>query len=113
VTEDYISTSFLQAFSRFSCEVGYPKKFLVDEGSQLVKGCGAMKLDFIDLKHRLHCNNKVEFETCPVGGHNMHGRVEGKIRKIRLSIEKSIHHQRLSIIQWETVSSTIVAKFIF
>jgi len=41
-------------------------------------------------------------------GHNMHGRVERKIREIRLSIEKSVHHQRLSIIQWETVSSTIV-----
>jgi len=38
----------------------------------------------------------------------MHGRVERKIREIRLSIEKSVHHQRLSIIQWETVSSTIV-----
>jgi len=37
----------------------------------------------------------------------MHERVERKIHEIRLSTEKSIHPQRLSIIQWETVSSTI------
>jgi len=37
----------------------------------------------------------------------MHRRVERKIHEIRLSTEKSIHHQRLSIIQWETVSFTI------
>ncbi|MEM7375648.1 MAG: hypothetical protein AAF587_44055 [Bacteroidota bacterium] len=36
VMEDYSSTSFILAFTRLLCEVGFPKKLLADEGSQLV-----------------------------------------------------------------------------
>ena len=39
VAEDYSTSSFIQAFIRFSCKVGYPRKILPDAGSQLVKGC--------------------------------------------------------------------------
>ena len=44
--DDYSTTSFLNGFMRFSCEVGYPKTLLPDEGGQLIKGCESMKLDF-------------------------------------------------------------------
>ena len=43
--DDYSSTSFIQAFTRFACEVGNPKKLLPDDGSQLIKGCSTMRLD--------------------------------------------------------------------
>ena len=46
--------SFIYAFIRFSSDVGYPKLVHIDEGSQLVKGCQMMQLDFIDLKAKLH-----------------------------------------------------------
>ena len=46
-------------------------------------------------------------DTCPVGEHNMHGRVERKIKAVRSSLKKNMHQHRLSIIQWETVSSFI------
>ena len=105
--EDYSTTSFMQAFTRLACEVGYPKKLLVDEGSQLVKGCESMRLDFKDLKSKINQKSSIEYITCPVGGHNFHGRVERKIREIRSSIEKSIHLQRLSILHWETLASSI------
>ena len=88
VMDDYSTTTFLQAFIRFSCEVGYPKMLLPDEGSQLVKGCESMRLDILDLKHRLHKDVAVDFEVCPVGGHNMHGKVERKIREVKISLEK-------------------------
>ena len=52
--EDYSSESCLLGFIRFACKVGYPKKLMPDEGSQLVKGCEVMKLKFYDIKHRLH-----------------------------------------------------------
>ena len=42
VMEDYTSTSIIQALTRFSCEVGYPKMLLLDKGSQLVKSCENM-----------------------------------------------------------------------
>ena len=107
VMEDYGTASFVQAFIRFSCEVGYPKIMLIDEGSQLVKGCQNMRLNFRDMQHKLHQNHKVQFEVCPVGGHNMHGKVERKIKSVKESIEKMLHNERISILQWETTASQI------
>ena len=104
--EDYSSTSFIEAFIRLSCEVGYPKTLLTDEGSQLLKGCDVMRLNFQDLRWKLSTNFQVSFESCPVGGHNMHGRVERKIREIRRSLEKTMATHRLSILQWETLASS-------
>ena len=105
--DDYSTPSFVQSFIRFSCDVGFPKKLLCDEGSQLVKACQEMKLSFMDLGSQLHKDINVDFEVCPVGGHNMHGKVERKIREINSSIEKSILNERLSLLQWETVAASI------
>ena len=107
IMEDYGTTAFIQAFIRFSFDAGYPKVLLIDEGSQLIKGCESMKFQFADAQRKLHKDQEVEFETCPVGGHNFHGRVERKIRTIRESIERSIHKERLSVLQWETLSAQI------
>jgi len=107
VMEDYGTTAFLNTFTRFSCDVGYPKKLLTDEGGQLLKGCESTKIDFQDIRHKLHTGTSVEFESCPVGGHNMHGRVERKIREIRKSLEKMASNERFSIMQWETISARI------
>jgi len=105
--EDYSTAAFVQAFIRFSCEVGYPKKVLTDAGSQIIKGCNDLKLNYHDLKFKLHHNVAVEFDVCPVGGHNMNGKVERKIREIKSSLERTLVEQRLSIIQWETISSEV------
>ena len=101
VMEDYSTVSFTQAFIRFLCQAGCPEMLLIDEGSQLKKGCETMKFKFQDAQRKLHLEMQVEFENCPVGGHNFHGKVERKIKTTRESIEKSIHNERLSIIQWE------------
>ena len=61
VMDDYSTTSFILSFTRFACEVGYPKTLLIDDGSQIVKGCESMKLDFTDLKNKLHRNVTVQF----------------------------------------------------
>ena len=79
VMDDYSTSAFLLAFVRFSCHYGYPKFLLPDEGSQLVKGCKDMQLSFSDIQSHLNIEYGVQFETCPVGGHNMHGKVERKI----------------------------------
>ena len=107
VMDDYSTTSFLQAFVRFSAEVGYPKTMLCDQGSQLVKGCESMKLSFKDLQHQLNLDASVELNVCPVGGHNWNGRVERKIQEVRKSIETVFTHTRLSVLQWETVAASI------
>ena len=107
VMEDYSTNSFILAFVRFACKVGYPKKLLPDAGSQLVKGCQTMILKFSDIKNKLHEEYGVEFETCPVGAHYMHGKVERKIRHVQESFAKCIYNNRLSIIQWETLGVQI------
>ena len=84
VMDTYNSNSFILAFTRFSCEVGHPKILLLDEDSQLIKGCKNVKLNFYGIRHQLHVN---------VGGHNMNCRVERKIREIKGSITKSLENE--------------------
>ena len=107
VMEDYTTKAFVQTFIRFSCDVGYPKMILIDEGSQLVKGCQTMKLNFVDAKFQLHKDVGIEFETCPVGGHNYNGRVERTVREVKGSIERNLCNEKISVIQWETLSAKI------
>ena len=92
--DSYNSNSLILAFTRFPCKVGYPKILLLNEGSQLIKGCKNMKLSFQDVKHQLHVNFNAEFQLCPVGGHNMNGRVERKIREIKDSITKLLENEK-------------------
>ena len=107
IMEDYSTTSFILAFVRFSCKVGFPQKLLPDAGSQLIKGCNNMTLSYTDLKNQLHREYGVQFETCPVGAHYQHGKVERKIRHVRESLSKCLSNDRLSLIQWETLGCQI------
>ena len=107
VMDDYTADSFLQAFERFSCRFGYPKMVLPDEGGQLVRGCEGMVLSFADISQNLSREYGIEFKTCPVGAHNVHGKVERKIQEVRKSIRKYVTNKRLSILQWETLGQQI------
>ena len=103
VMEDYSADSFILAFTRFSCRYGYPLKLLIDSGSQLIKGCSEMVLDMSNIKYRLSKEYGVKFDICPVGAHNVHGKVERKIQHIQTSMRKELSNDKLSIIQWETL----------
>ena len=105
--ESYNTDAFLLAFVRFSCRFGYPKSLRTDEGSQLVKGCKDMIISFSDLRHKLSVEYGIDFSTCPVGAHNVHGRVERKIQDIKKSLNNHVGRSRLSIIQWETLGLQI------
>ena len=107
VMDDYSSTAFIQSFIRFATRYGFPLKVFCDEGSQLVKGTNDMRLNFKDIKSKLHKDRRVTMETCPVGAHNMNGKVERKIKEVNASLERSIQNERLSILQWETISAVI------
>ena len=66
-----------------------------------------MELNFNDIRHKLHTEYGVEFEACPVGGHNMHGKVERKIQHVKAAMNKELSNERLSVIQWETLGDQI------
>ena len=110
IIEDYSTPSFIQSFTRFSCEFGYPTLLLVDGGSQLLPGCDSMKLNFQDIRFKLHRDVAVEIEVVPVGRHNMNGKVERKIREVKISLEKGIQNERLSLLQWETLVTEIANR---
>ena len=103
IMDGYDTIQFLHSFSRFSCELGFPKKLIVDEGSQLVCGCENVVLNMTDIKGTLNREHGVEFRTCPVGGHNFNGKAERKVRTVREVLEKTVHLSRLSILEWETL----------
>ena len=107
VMEGYDTIQFLSAFTRFANELGYPKKLIIDEGSQLVSGCEKVVLNMVDIAGRLNKEYGIEFDTCPVGGHNYIGKVERKVRTVRESLEKTLQGRRLSILDWVTVCSDI------
>ena len=66
-----------------------------------------MTIRFSDVKQKFHLEYDVAFETCPVGVHYMHGKVERKIRHVQESFLKCNEENRLSIIQWETLGDQI------
>ena len=80
VMDNYSAQAFIQAFTRFSGELGYPKLMVIDEGSQLIKGCDSLRISFTDIKRKLHRYMMVDFTTCPVGGNNYNGKVERRIK---------------------------------
>ena len=80
---------------------------LPDEGSQLVKGCSTLRLSFKDIQNRLFQDVLVNFETCHISGHHMHGKVERKIKEMKKSLSINFHGYKFSILQWETVACEI------
>ena len=66
-----------------------------------------MQLSFRDVRNKLNTEYGIEFETCPVGGHNMHGKVERKIQHVKSSMSKHLDNERYSVIQWETLGNQI------
>ena len=84
---------------------------VIDEGSHLIKGCDNMKISFTDIKGKLHQDMMVDFTTCPVGGHNYNGKAERRTKHAKESLEKTISNQRLSVLQWETISAEMLNAF--
>ena len=105
--DDYSADAFILSYTRFACKVGHPKKLMPDAGSQLLKGCKEMVIEYYDLKHTLHRDYGVDFETSPVGAHYVHGRVERKIKHVQESFMKAVVNEKLSVLQWETLAAQV------
>ena len=104
VMQNYDTESFIFAYNRFACRFGHPKVLMPDAGSQLVRGCKDMVISFTDLAMPLSQECGVDFKTCPVGAHFVHGRVERKIQQIKQSLACTIMGKKISTLQWETLA---------
>ena len=107
IMEGYDTTQFLLAFGRFACEAGFPKYLLADAGSQLVCGSENMMISMCDVGGKLNREYGIQFEVCPVGGHNFHGKVERKVRTVKETLNKGVQNAKLSTIEWETLCAEI------
>ena len=104
VMQGYDTAAFLQAYTRFSSRYGHPSKMYIDEGSQLMKACRDMEINLVDLTHSLNSQYQVgiNYQTCPVGGHNAHGIVERSIREVKKLFTLLYSGLRLDILTYET-----------
>ena len=81
--EDYSAISFVQCFIRLSFAVGYPKKLLPEERSQLIFGCESMRRNVQEKNFYFHQQKRVGYGHCPTATCHIHGKVEQKIRQIK------------------------------
>ena len=80
--EDYSAISFVQCFIRLSFVVGYPKKLLPEERSQLIFGCESMRRNVQEKKNYFYQQKRVVYGQCPTATCHIHGKVEPKNRQI-------------------------------
>ena len=66
-----------------------------------------MVISFSDTSHKLSTEYGVDFRTCPVGAHYVHGKVERKIQHVKESLVRSMSNEKISILQWETITQQI------
>ena len=102
--QNYSTSAFLQAYTRFSSRYGHPAKMFIDAGSQLIKACKEAEFGIVDVARELSTKYQVgiEYQTCPVGGHNAHGAVERSIREIKTLLNRVYSGLKLDLISYET-----------
>ena len=104
VMQGYDAPAFVLAYTRFACRFGHPYQIYIDEGSQLIKGCRDMEICWTDISKTLNGQYKVglNFQTCPVGGHNFNGVVERSIKEIKKIFYTVYAGLKLDILAYET-----------
>ena len=103
VMEDYSAGSFVQSYTRFSCNNGHAKLLLTDEGKNIEHGAGNMEIQWVDVKTQLYQDHRIIVETAPVGDHHEHGKVERKIKQIKQTILRATEGRRLTPLTWQTL----------
>ena len=90
--QNYSTSAVMQANTRFSSRYENPAKMFIDAGSQLVKACQEAEFGIVG----------IDYQSCPVGGHNQHGAVERSIRDIKSLLDQVYTGLTLNLISYET-----------
>jgi len=108
----YSTDEFLMCYTRFSSRYGHPVKLCVDEGSQLLAACRRMELSIVDITNSLSTKFGVgiEYTSCPVGGHNVHGIVERSIQNVNDLFKKVYKGIKLDVLAYETCFAWISSQ---
>ena len=94
--------------TRLGCEVGFPTHFLVDQDAAIMKVMKEAEVDIKDLQHIIKTENGINFTTCPVTGHYMHGLVERRIKTVEECLKAAkMFEERLHATGVQTVAKLI------
>ena len=88
VVEDHSAPLMADGLTRMSCEVGLPARMLIGQDSAFMKILRGGEITIVDLETQMRTRATMDFQLCPVAGHNGHGFVESKIRVIQDAMKK-------------------------
>ena len=83
VLESSTAAGWMDAFTRLACEVGCPSHVYCDRDAAGMCAFGMAEIDLRDLKLQLHREKGIQFDVCPVTGHDKHGHVERVIQSVQ------------------------------
>ena len=89
VVERHLAEAIISAVTRLGCEMGVPKKIFIDQDGSVESGLTNVEFDLLEVQGRLERQFGIEYEVCPVSGHNQHGHVERVIRSVQESFKDS------------------------
>ena len=89
VIESSLASGIMSGVTRLCCEVGIPSKMFIDQDRASMCGFKNVEFDLRNLQLTLETKYGLDFEVCPVQGHNMHGQVERVIRSVQESFTDS------------------------
>ena len=102
------AAAILEGFIRLSCESGFPKYVFCDQESSILKVMREIQVNLRDLAHRLYSEHGILFDTCAVGGHDQHGKVERTIRSMQDSLsELGLDKMRLHAMGIQTLCKQV------
>ena len=83
------SGDIISGITRLACEVGVPKRMYIDQSKAEMFALREIEFDFRDFGAEVRRAYGIDFEICPVGGHNAHGQVERVIRSVQESFDEA------------------------
>ena len=97
-----------QGLSRMGCEVGLPARLLIDQDSAFMKVLIEGQVELLDLETQMRKRATMDFQLCPVAGHNHHGQVEACIKTVQNAMEKlGFYQDRLHATGLQTILKLI------
>ena len=102
------SADVVDAMNRFFSEMCVPKIFYIDRDSALIKVLSEGTVDLLSSNGILSRERGIVFQTCPPQGHNMHGRIERRIKMLQEALERSdMKMFKLHSLGWQTLCKRI------
>jgi hypothetical protein len=108
VLERCLADAIISGMTRLGCEIGVPKKLFIDQAKAIECGLENVEFDMRGVQHQLKREHGIEFEVCPVAGHNQHGHVERVIR----SVQESFNDCGLLTKRYNATSLQTLAKLV-